>query len=300
MCLQAEGRERSSLESNNTHLPVPKGFGDGSILPEDLLQKVEIEEEEEPELILDGGLPRYTSFSLASDLLSPMEEGREMAVDEDVEVVEDEEEKEVKMQEKVEENTGLLPRKPPPSWEEWKLNSSSWAGAAEETWSREEQEELSDREEEELSDREEEEDLQRSDHESIVSSAQRIPGIPDFRDSEADSELTLTDTDTESIKLTNSKRRKRRSQGGASLSMRGGQGDLPEREDGEGEETPAFSHWGLPRSPDAAVPPARQQQTEQFVAWGMGVILLYGAPVEGKDPLYCPFHANAVPGPVRS
>ncbi|KAL3046780.1 hypothetical protein OYC64_021083 [Pagothenia borchgrevinki] len=240
----AEGRERSSLESNNTHLPVPKGFGDGSILPEDLLQKVEIEEEEEPELILDGGLPRYTSFSLASDLLSPMEEGREMAVDEDVEVDEDEEEKEVKMQDKVEENTGLLPRKPPPSWEEWKLNSSSWAGAAEETWSREEQEELSDREEEELSDREEEEDLQRSDHDSIVSSAQRIP---DFRDSEADSELTLTDTDTESIRLINSKRRKRRSQGGASLPMRGGHGDLPEREDGEGEETPAFSHWGLPR-----------------------------------------------------
>nr|XP_033936336.1 inaD-like protein [Pseudochaenichthys georgianus] len=29
--------------------------------------------------------------------------------------------------------------------------------------------------------------------------------------------------------------------------MRGGHGDLPEREDGEGEETPAFSHWGLPR-----------------------------------------------------
>ena len=117
-----------------------QGFGDGSILPEDLLQKVEIEEEEEPELILDGGLPRYTSFSLASDLLSPMEEGREMAVDEDVEVEvdEDEEEKEVKMQDKVEENTGLLPRKSPPSWEEWKLNSSSWAGAAEEVrgWSR--------------------------------------------------------------------------------------------------------------------------------------------------------------------
>ncbi|XP_033996846.1 LOW QUALITY PROTEIN: inaD-like protein [Trematomus bernacchii] len=64
---------------------------------------------------------------------------------------------------------------------------------------------------------------------------------------EADSELTLTDTDTESIRLINSKRRKRRSQGGASLPMRGGHGDLPEREDGEGEETPAFSHWGLPR-----------------------------------------------------
>ncbi|KAK5869242.1 hypothetical protein PBY51_023976 [Eleginops maclovinus] len=233
----AGGQDGSSLGSKNTHLPVPKGFGDGSILPEDLRQQVV---EEESELILDGGLPRYTSFSPASNLLSPMEEGREMAVDEDVqvEVDEDEGEKEVKMQDKVEESMGSLPRKPPPSWEEWKLNSSSRAGAAEETWSREQ---------EELRDREEEEDLQRSDHESIVSSGQRIPGIPDFRDSEADSELTLTDTDTESVNLIDNKRRKRRSQGGASLPIRGGHGDLPEREDGEGEETPAFSHWGVPR-----------------------------------------------------
>ncbi|GLD68854.1 inaD-like protein isoform X1 [Lates japonicus] len=42
-------------------------------------------------------------------------------------------------------------------------------------------------------------------------------------------------------------RRKRRSQGGASLPIRGGHSELPEREEGEGEETPAFSHWGPPR-----------------------------------------------------
>uniref|UniRef100_A0A4W6CYE4 PATJ crumbs cell polarity complex component n=1 Tax=Lates calcarifer TaxID=8187 RepID=A0A4W6CYE4_LATCA len=96
------------------------GFGDGSILPEDLRQGEE--EEEEPELILDGGLPRYTTSSLTSDPL-PGEEGREMAVDEEVE--------EVKTEEREEERMSSLPRKPPPSWEEWKLSSSSRAGAEE-------------------------------------------------------------------------------------------------------------------------------------------------------------------------
>lgn len=102
-----------------------QGFGDGSILPEDLQQ--DGEEEEEPELILDGGLPRYASSSLTSDLL-PMDEGREMAVDEEVERGKEEE---------VEEGTGSLPRKPPPSWEEWKLASSGRARGAEEVsaWS---------------------------------------------------------------------------------------------------------------------------------------------------------------------
>ncbi|XP_064808883.1 inaD-like protein [Oncorhynchus masou masou] len=53
------------------------------------------------------------------------------------------------------------------------------------------------------------------------------------------SELILTDTD--SVHLIGTERRKRRSQGG------GRHSDLPEREEGEGEETPAFSHWGPPR-----------------------------------------------------
>ncbi|XP_044054877.1 inaD-like protein isoform X2 [Siniperca chuatsi] len=234
-----EGPERradsSQVSLNNTQLPVPKGFGDGSILPEDLRQE---EEEDEPELILDGGLPRYTSSSLISDLL-PVVEGREMIVDEEVEgEKEEEEEEEVKTQEKVEESTGSLPRKPPPSWEEWKLTSSGRSRGAEETWRREKQEELRDREEE---------DLQISDHESIVSVGNLILGIPDSRDSEADSELTLTDTDTESVRMIDTERRKRRSQAGASLPIREGHSDLPEREEGEGEETPAFSHWGPPR-----------------------------------------------------
>ncbi|TNN65755.1 InaD-like protein [Liparis tanakae] len=99
-------------------------------------------------------------------------------------------------QEKVEESMGSLLRRPPPSWEEWKLTSSRVEEGKQE---------------------EEEEDERRSDHESIVYIGNLIV---DSRDSEADSELTLTDTDTD---------------------------DLPEREEGEGEETPAFSHWGPPR-----------------------------------------------------
>ena len=97
---------------------MSQGFSDDSILPEGLHH----EEEEEEELILDGGLPRYAS-SLTSDLL-PVEESREMAVDE--------EEEEVKMEEKAQGRVGSFPRKPPPSWEEWKLCSSVRPGGAEE------------------------------------------------------------------------------------------------------------------------------------------------------------------------
>lgn len=197
---QETSREDDDLESvSNT-----KGSGGGSVVPENLRPE---EEEEEEELILDGGLPRYTTSFLTSDLL-PLEEGREMAVDEEEE-------------EREEERIGSLPRKPPPSWEEWKLSSSGRVGPEEE-----------------------EEEEQRSERDSIVSEGNQML---DSRDSEADSELTLTDTDTESVRTIDTGRRKRRSQGGASLPIRGGHSELPEREEGEGEETPAFSHWGPPR-----------------------------------------------------
>ncbi|XP_040896942.1 inaD-like protein [Toxotes jaculatrix] len=230
--LVVEGPEKSREDSsqvcvNNTQLPEPKGFDDSSSLPVALRQE-EDEEEEEPELILDGGLPRYTTTSLTSDLL-PVEEGREMAVDE--------EQEEVKTEERKEERMGSLPRKPPPSWEEWKRSSSGWV-APEQSWRKEKQEELRE---------EEEQELQRSGYESITSVGNLMLAPPDSRDSEADSELTLTDTDTESNRMIDMERRKRRGQGGASLPIRVGHSDLPEREDGEGEETPAFSHWGPPR-----------------------------------------------------
>uniref|UniRef100_A0A665VKD1 PATJ crumbs cell polarity complex component n=1 Tax=Echeneis naucrates TaxID=173247 RepID=A0A665VKD1_ECHNA len=57
------------------------------------------EEEEEQELILDGGQPRYAASSVISDLPT-VEEGREMAVDDEEEV------------EEVKERKGSLPRKP--------------------------------------------------------------------------------------------------------------------------------------------------------------------------------------------
>ncbi|XP_068175944.1 inaD-like protein isoform X2 [Antennarius striatus] len=217
--LAGGGGNRASL--SNRDVPVPKGFGDGSILPEELQ-----EEEEEPELILDGGLPRYSSSSLMSDPRPP-EEGREMAVDE-----EEEKEEEV--------NMGSFPRRPPPSWEEWKLSTSGRGGGAEEV-GRRATEELRDDDDDADADDDDE------DHGSVVSGGNLVLGFPDSRESEADSELTLTDTDTESIRLMNRARRKRRSQGGTSLLTRGVHSHLPEREEGEGEETPAFSHWGPPR-----------------------------------------------------
>ncbi|XP_005732471.1 inaD-like protein [Pundamilia nyererei] len=210
--LVVEAPERRR-EDSSTSLPVAKGFSEAAILPQSL--HLEEEEEEEPELILDA-LPRYATSSLTSDL-RPEEEFREMGVDEEEVEPED--------------SVSPAPGKPPPSWEEWKLASLTRAGGADEAWSREMQEE---------------EDLQRSDHESIVSVGKLILGLPDSRDSEADSELTLTDTDTESVRRIDTAKRKRRSQGGSSLPI-SGHSDLPEREEGEGQETPAFSHWGPPR-----------------------------------------------------
>ncbi|XP_061834471.1 inaD-like protein isoform X2 [Nerophis lumbriciformis] len=136
------------------------------------------EMEEEPELILDGGLPRYAAPSLTSDL--PVEEGREMAVDE-------------------EEKMSSLPRKAPPSWEEWKLTSSL---PADETARG---------------------DVQLPSFTSTVVPANNDPMMPP----------------AESMRMIDMEKRRRRSQGGHK--------DLPEREEGEGEETPPFSHWGPPR-----------------------------------------------------
>lgn len=102
---------------------MSQGFGDGSILPEDLRHKKgeEEDEDDEQELILDGGLPRYTTASVTSDLV-PVKEGMEMTVDDD----EEEGVKEVEEQSEEREKGMIssLPRKPPPSWEEWKLSSS--------------------------------------------------------------------------------------------------------------------------------------------------------------------------------
>lgn len=66
---------------------------------------------------------------MTSDLLL-VEEGREMAVDEDMEAKEKKMMEEVKRN--VEESRSSLPRRPPPTWEEWKLLASRKARGAEE------------------------------------------------------------------------------------------------------------------------------------------------------------------------
>ncbi|XP_054646869.1 inaD-like protein isoform X2 [Dunckerocampus dactyliophorus] len=191
--LVVEGSERGTnsdgdqMSVTDTQTPPPQGSAE-----DDLGQG---QMEDEPELILDGGLPRYATPSLTSDL--PVEEGREMAVD-------DEEQKE-----EIKEKMSSLPRKAPPSWEEWKLASLLRAGGTGETAR----------------------DVQ-------------LPG--ESRDMEADSEVTVTDADTEFMSMINMEKSRRRSQGGFSAARRG-HNDLPEREEGEGEETPAFSHWEPPR-----------------------------------------------------
>lgn len=105
-----------------------QGFADGSILPEDLGQ-----EEGEPELILDGSFPRYTSPLTPALTLnptptlttrslnptptptltpSPNGEEREMAVDDD-------EEEDDGVEDRGGQVVDPYPRKPPPSWGEW-------------------------------------------------------------------------------------------------------------------------------------------------------------------------------------
>uniref|UniRef100_A0AAZ3RIK4 InaD-like protein n=1 Tax=Oncorhynchus tshawytscha TaxID=74940 RepID=A0AAZ3RIK4_ONCTS len=241
------GREESvSLLFTHSLLPVSKGFAVGSILPEDLGQ-----EEDEPELILDGSFPRYTSPltpalnlnptpTLTTRSLnptptptltpSPNGEEREMAVD-------DEEE------DGVEDREGQVvdpySRKPPPSWGEWaRDNGGPVPPASVHSGSQEKVEEMSNP------------DLQPRALLDQLSLGQSVDSwVETGGDSEADSdsrnggsELTLTDTDTDSVRLVDTERRKRRGQGGG-----GRHSDLPEREEGEGEETPVFSHWGPPR-----------------------------------------------------
>ncbi|XP_077441094.1 inaD-like protein isoform X2 [Vanacampus margaritifer] len=105
--------------------------------------------------------------------------------------------------------TSRPPRKASPSWDEWKPASSSPAsGAAQQTRTQD----------------------------------GRLPG--QRADTEADSEVS--GTDTESIRMIDTEKRRRRSQVGFSATRRGHR-ELPEREEGEGEETPRFSHWGPPR-----------------------------------------------------
>uniref|UniRef100_A0A3B3D5A3 PATJ crumbs cell polarity complex component n=1 Tax=Oryzias melastigma TaxID=30732 RepID=A0A3B3D5A3_ORYME len=155
------------LDKNILLQLLPKtdhAFEENLVIPE--------EELEEPELILDGGLPRYTT-PLLSDLLAG-EELKEMAVDE-------EEEEEVDQMENTAEEKSVL-RRSPPSWQEWKLSSSEDAKGAKE--------------------------------------------VTELNFTPAAGKTELCRRFTPSL---------------FTCSV------LPEREAGEGEETPPYSHWGPPR-----------------------------------------------------
>ncbi|KAL1023163.1 hypothetical protein UPYG_G00037170 [Umbra pygmaea] len=220
-------------------------------------------EEDEPELILDGGFPRYASPLHPASVLNPslthgsfiptptpiltpsplpLAEEREMAVDEEVEEEELVEVREGQM-------VDPYPRKAPPSWEEWQRERGpvhsdlSQSGAQEQV--------------EMQKGRGTEENMPHPELQSLamvepLSETQSVHSWVETGESEADSnsrnggsELTLTDTDTDSVRLVDTERRKRRGRGRGT--MDGGHGDLPAREEGEGQETPAFSHWGPSR-----------------------------------------------------
>uniref|UniRef100_W5LF57 PATJ crumbs cell polarity complex component n=1 Tax=Astyanax mexicanus TaxID=7994 RepID=W5LF57_ASTMX len=186
--------ERSSVEHavdlqehslTHSQLPVPKGFGDGSILPEDL--------DEYPELILDN-MPRYASPLITTDLL-PGEE-REMA---ELHSLESERERSLSYT-----RFESLSMEESPVSNPYSIFTQEcvcvcvcvvcvcvfffflifFIGEPLRSW------------------------VEAAENEADPDNENEI------------SELTLTYTDTD---------------------------DLPEREDGEGEETPIFSHWGPPR-----------------------------------------------------
>ncbi|XP_066503762.1 inaD-like protein isoform X5 [Hoplias malabaricus] len=213
-----------------------QGFGDGSILPEDL--------DEDPELILDN-MPRYATTLITTELLPGLE--REMAVDEDQE--QDEDERRDQNLESVMEGLLSYPRKESPFTEEFDVSSPHQIFP--------QTEKLHEEEEEETQIQNEEDFLTEQESSAKIFQhpiSQPLRSWVEAAESEADSdsrtecsELTLTDTDTESTHLSSSGRRKKKCQGPTIVPVREGQSDLPEREDGEGEETPIFSHWGAPR-----------------------------------------------------
>ncbi|XP_057696746.1 inaD-like protein [Corythoichthys intestinalis] len=71
-------------------------------------------------------------------------------------------------------------------------------------------------------------------------------GAGTYGDTDADSEVSSVTEEGSSSRMIDTEKRRRRSQGGFATTRKG-QRDLPEREEGEGEETPEFSHWGPPR-----------------------------------------------------
>ncbi|XP_035268186.1 inaD-like protein isoform X2 [Anguilla anguilla] len=229
-----ETEDRESLRQKSS--PVPQSFADEAPSPQEL--------SEEPEWVLDGSFsrPRYSSPPAAAQATPGGE--REMAVDEDEE--EEEEDKDAGSEEE-DEAPPVYPERDSPVWGEQAELAPVDPPSIQVNLSQQEAEE----EAETLAElqaagpglahitllQELSAGMWRETGESDVDSDSRNGG----------SELTLTDTDTESVQSAAQEKGKRRSQGASRPSIRGGYRDLPEREEGEGEETPVFSHWGPPR-----------------------------------------------------
>ncbi|XP_051979504.1 inaD-like protein isoform X2 [Xyrauchen texanus] len=228
--LSVEGVNEQSVGKqtiSHTLLSMTEDFENGSILSDDL--------DEEPELILDAE-PRYASPLTTVDLLPGLE--REMAVDE-----EDEEQERMEILMSKSESLPLYLSKKTHSREEP-------AKASLYQFTPDTQEQFTEDDLGAIVEHIQAQDLQLS----RIHLNQPLSWV-EAADSDADSdsrnggsELTLTDTDTESVQLKSfDNKRKERNLGAGVSSIRGGHSDLPEREEGEGEETPAFSHWGPPR-----------------------------------------------------
>ncbi|XP_057182396.1 inaD-like protein isoform X2 [Triplophysa rosa] len=241
---QLEAKETIS----HTHIAMPEDFGNSSVLSDDL--------DEEPELILDAE-PRYASP--LTTILPGLE--REMAVDDDEDELEGMEMRTDQESFKVrDESLPSYLSKKKHSWEEPAILNPYQSDLQQQAQFTEEEEDLSasiDRIQ-----------LHQKPPSQSVSWLERADSGAES-DSRT-SELTLTDTDTETVQLTSSTNRKRRSQGAGVPPVRGSQSDLPEREEGEGEETPVFSHWGPPRRVEVWLEP--QQSLGISIVGGRTVI----------------------------
>ncbi|KAI5101075.1 inaD-like protein isoform X1 [Silurus meridionalis] len=214
---------------------IEQGFGNDA-LPED----IDDDDDDDPELILESTI-RYVKPRITPELLSGEE--REMAVDEEEDEDDEEERNGLRG-----DSPSLYHREQSPFTEEEPMTNPY------QTFTKAEMQQVEVDIDNDVPEEDFGSELESSlnFHQHALSQSTRT--WLELAESEVDSdsrnegsELTLTDTDTESAHQPLYGRRKKRGQGASTGLMRDEQSDLPEREDGEGEETPIFSHWGPPR-----------------------------------------------------
>ncbi|XP_046713900.1 inaD-like protein isoform X2 [Silurus meridionalis] len=220
---------------SHPQLHMSKGFGNDA-LPED----IDDDDDDDPELILESTI-RYVKPRITPELLSGEE--REMAVDEEEDEDDEEERNGLRG-----DSPSLYHREQSPFTEEEPMTNPY------QTFTKAEMQQVEVDIDNDVPEEDFGSELESSlnFHQHALSQSTRT--WLELAESEVDSdsrnegsELTLTDTDTESAHQPLYGRRKKRGQGASTGLMRDEQSDLPEREDGEGEETPIFSHWGPPR-----------------------------------------------------